>query len=125
MRAQVGSVPYAASYVTVAEAADAVPPPADELDRVLAKHGKPDAATVSNLLAGVRRTLPQATGVWREAGELQLQQLEGYTAIARGEAPISPSREDVIRHYGREQTPASARNSAAIVLGLMVDLGKN
>lgn len=99
---------------------DAVPPPADELGRVLAKHGKPDAATVSNLLAGVQRTLPQATGVWREAGELQLRQLEGYAAIARGETPLPPPREEVVRHYGREQTPASARNSAAIVLGLLV-----
>ena len=104
---------------------DAVPPPAGELDRVLAKHGKPDAVTVSNLLAGVRRTLPQATGVWREAGELQLQQLESYAAIARGETPFSPPREKAVRHYGREQTPASARNSAAIVLGLLVDRDKN
>ena len=97
---------------------DAVPPPADELDRVLAKHGKPDATTVSNLLAGVRRTLPQATGVWREAGELQLRQLESYAAMARGETPLPPPREKAARHYGREQIPSSARNSAAIVLGL-------
>jgi len=97
---------------------DSAPPAPGELLRVLKRDGPPNAAVVSNLLAGVRRTLPLATGDWKEAGGLQLKLLERYAALSRGEMPTSVPLDETARHYGREQTPASAANSANIVWGM-------
>ena len=94
---------------------DAKVPPPGTLAKSIAKKGPPPAAAVSNILSGVRRTLPLATGLWKDAGQLELELLEDYAEVVAGRTVKPRPPEWALRHLQREQSPGSAANSAKLV----------
>jgi len=116
---------------------DATVPPPGELKRVLKDidttktdiNGRPleeggstyrqglvDSAT--EIRKGVLAALPKVSGRWKEAGELKLQLLDAILTSLRGGTYEAIPLEESERYFGGEQTPRSAKNSAAIVWGL-------
>jgi hypothetical protein len=104
---------------------DAQPPPPGEIKRVLARLGceGPDACGkyASRARVGmdrIRKGLVSVTDAnLIEGGRLNLRLLETILA-ALEERPIPPVPfDETVAYYSREQTPASATNSAAIVWG--------
>ena len=94
---------------------DAQVPPPGTLERSIAKCGPPSVLVVSNLLAGVRCSLPRAEGAWRDAGVLECELLEDLAAVAEGRKPQARPPDWALGHLLREQAPGAAANSARLV----------